>query len=205
MEVENIIFSEEIYLSLWIYVWPLLLWFVSVFLIAYLKKKAKNLATKEDYELLLVHIKRTTEETEGIKVELAKTNWLHQQNWSLKKEYYSGFLEALYSLQLSLSCRLDYYIEPGSVFRDNEISENECFKKQSRIGSDQLKKIQLLRGPAAIVISKRAIEALDDVYAVDWQASNFSVFNKEYLDELNASVESAYQVILEESRLELLQ
>lgn len=205
-EIENIIrrvVSEGWQFPWWVYLGILLGSIAGGFLGAYLKKKAENLATKEDYESLLAQVKKTTEETEGIKTELAKGSWLHQQSWLLKEKYYSGLLESLYNLKLSLSARLDHYMEPGSEYRDSEINESEHFKKQSRIGIEALNKIQLLHGPAEMVISKRAIEALNNFYGIDWNAGNFSACNKEYLDDVYASAEKAYKVILEEARLEL--
>jgi hypothetical protein len=207
-ELENIVqrvVSEGVQFPWWVYLWIVLAPLAGGFLGAYLKKKAENLATKEDYESLLAQVKKTTEETEGIKTELAKGSWLHQQSWILKEKYYSGLLESLYNLKLSLSARLDHYMEPGSEYRDSEINESEHFKKQSHIGMEALNKIQLLHGPAEMIISKRAIEALDEFYSVDWNAGNFSVCNKEYLNEVHVLVKRAYKVILEEARLELRQ
>jgi hypothetical protein len=202
--VQKVVF-EGIQFPWLVYLWILIAPLAGGFFGAYLKKKAENLATKEDYKSLVTQIKKTTEETESIKIELAKGSWLHQQSWLLKDKYYSGLLESLYNLKLSLSARLDHYMEPGSEYRDSEINESEYFKKQSQIGIDALNKIQLLHGPAEMVISRRAIEALDNFYGVDWNAGNFSVCNKEYLDEVYASAEEAHKVILEEARLELRQ
>lgn len=207
-ELENIIqrvLSEGGQFTWWVYFGILIASIAGGFFGTYIKKKAENLATKEDYEALLAQVKKTTEETEGIKIELAKGSWLHQQSWLLKEKYYSGLLESLYNLKLSLSARLDHYMEPGSEYRDNEIIESDHFKKQSRIGIEALNKIHILHGPAEMVISTRAIEALNDFYGVDWNAWNFSACNKEYLDEVHASVEETYKVIIEEARLELRQ
>jgi hypothetical protein len=207
-EIENIVqrvVSEGVQFPWWVYLWLLLAPLAGGFLGSYLKKKAENLATKEDYESLLYQAKKTTKETEGIKTELAKGGWLHQQSWLLKEKYYSGLLESLYNLKLSLSARLDHYMEPGSEHQDSEINNSENFKKQTQIGMEELSKIQLLHGPAEMIISKRAIEALVNFYGIDWDAGNFSVCNKEYLDKVYASAEEAYKVILEEARMELRQ
>ncbi len=205
-EIENIVqrvIAEGVQFPWWVYLWIVLAPFVGGFFGAYLKKKAENLAAKENYESLLAQVKKTTEETESIKNELAKGSWLHQQSWILKEKYYSGLLESLYNLKLSLSERLDHYMEPGSEYRDSEINESEHFKKQSQTGMEALSKIQLLHGPAEIIISERAIKALDQFYSVDWSAGNFSACNREYLEEVYASAEEVYKIILEEARLEL--
>lgn len=170
---------------------------------SYLKKKAANLATKEDYESLLEQLRKTTKETEGIKIELAKGNWLHQQSWILKEKYYSGLLEALYNFQSSLSARLGWYEHPGSEYRDEEIEKKEHYINQSRIGSEAYNKIQQLHGPAEMVISQRAIEALENFYSLEWHGSNSSVCNKDYLMGTHALVEETRRIILEEARSEL--
>ena len=205
-EIESIIqraISEGLQFPWWLYIVAVVAPFVGAYFGTYFKKKAENLATKEDYESLLVQLKKTTAETEGIKVELAKGTWLHQQRWNLKEKYYSGLLDALYTLKLSFSVRLDRYIEQGSEYRDNEIMKSEYFKSQLKIGTEALDRIQQLHGPAQMVISKRAIEALERFYSSDWNASNFSACNKEYLDEVYESVEEAHKIMLEEARSEL--
>ncbi len=62
-----------------------------------------------------------------------------------------------------------------------------------------------MHGSAEMVISGRAIEALEKFYSVDWNVGNFSACNKEYLEEVYASAEDTYKVIPEEARLGLRQ
>ncbi len=128
------VIDDKFYLPLWVYfLCALIIPFLGSFFGSYFKKKAENVATKEDFEELLVQLKKTTSETEKIRVDLAKGNWLHQQSWSLKEKYYSGLLEALNSLKMSLLNRLDHYMEPGSEYLDSDINENEHFKNQEKI------------------------------------------------------------------------
>ena len=206
-KIEEIIrraISEGMLFPWWSYFLVVIATFVGGFLGAYFKRKGENLATKEDYKSLLEQVKKTTSETESIKINLAQGNWLHQQSWYLKEKYYTGLLEALYNLKLSLSARLDHYIEPDSQYRDAQINENPHFTKQINIGVEALQKLQQLLGPAEMVVSDRTIQALKDFYSTDWHASNFSACNKEYLDDVYASVEEAHKTVLEEARLELI-
>lgn len=177
--------------------------FIGGFLGAYAKKKGESLATKEDFDSLLEQLKKTTATTEGIKADMAKGSWLHQQEWHLKEKYYSGVLDALYRFKQSLSARLDHYIEPGSEHHDATINESEHFKRQGRLGSEALQDLQRLHGPAEIVISARAIEALEKFYSADWHASNFSACNEEYLGDVYRSADDAHRIILGEARSEL--
>ena len=189
--------------SWWSYLIALVLPFVGGYLGAYAKKKGEDLATKESFDSLLEQVQKTTATTEGIKAELAKGSWLHQQEWYLKEKYYSGVLDALYRFKRSLSAQLDHYMEPGSEHHDATINEREHFKRQDKLGNEALQDLQRLHGPAEIVISKRAIEALETFYSADWHASNFSVCNKEYLSDVYRSAKEAHRVILEEARAEL--
>ena len=136
-------------------------------------------------------------------MELAKGSWLHQQSWYLKEKYYSGLLENLYKLRLSISDRLDYYMVPGSEYHDEQVNKSEHYKKQTEIGIESLQNIQRLHGPAEMVITKKAIEALMQFYSADWHAGNFSACNKEYLDDAHQSVNDVYQTVLQEAQSEL--
>ncbi len=187
----------------WQYLIAAIITFVGAFLGSYLKKRAENLATKNDFDSLLIQVKKTTTETEGIKVELAKGTWLHQQRWNLKEKYYSGLLNALFILKQSLIDRLDYYIEPGSEYKDNEISKSDQFKALGELGYTAVKKIKELHSPAEIVISDRAIEALEMFYNEKWEASEFSACNNDYLKDMYQSVKKVHKIMLEEARLEL--
>lgn len=187
----------------WSYLIALVVPFIGGYLGAYAKKKGESLATKEDFDSLLEQVKKTTATTEGIKAEMAKGSWLHQQEWHLKEKYYSGVIDALYRFKQSLSARLDHYIEPGSEHHDATINQSEHFKHQGKLGSEALQDLQRLHGPAEIVISARAIDALKKFYSADWHASNFSVCNEEYLSDVHRSAKEAHQVILEEARAEL--
>ena len=205
-QIEQIIrkvINDGIQFPWWLYLLAVIATIVSGFLGAYFQRKGENLATKEDFESLLEQVKKTTTATENIKIDLAKGNWLHQRRWYLKEKYYSGLLAALYKLKYSLSDRLDHYMEPGSEYRDGQINESSHYKNQIKIGFEALQEMQKLHGPAEMVVSDRAIQALNKFYSADWHARNFSVCNKEYLDEAYASAEKTHKAVLEEGRSEL--
>lgn len=75
------IMNQSLPFPWWSYLLALIVPFFGGFLCAYLKKKGESLATKEDFDSLLEQLKETTTTTttEGIKTELAKGSWLHQQ------------------------------------------------------------------------------------------------------------------------------
>jgi len=187
----------------WLYLSAILTTFVGGFLGAYIKRKGEDKAANENYDSLLRQIKKTTAETESIKLELAKGSWLHQQSWHLKEKYYSGLLEAMYKLRHSVSVRLDYYMESGSEHDDARINESDHYRKLAKNGAEAIQKIQELNGPAEMVISNRSIDALNRFYSADWHAENFSICNKEYLTKVFTSVDEAYRLILEEAQIAL--
>lgn len=195
--------KEGLLFPWWLYLSAITMPFIGGFLGAYLKRKGENLATKEDYDSLLVQVKLTTTATESIKNDLAKGSWLHQQSWYLKEKYYSGLLKELYMLRASLLARLDHYMKPGTEHHDDQIIKNTHYKNQTKIGSKALQKIHVIHGPAEMAISDRAIIALNNFYSADWHAGNFSTFNKEYLDDVYTSADETYKVILEEAQSEL--
>lgn len=187
----------------WAYLLALVLPLLGGFLGAYAKKKGEAFATKEDFDALLNQVKATTIATESVKVELATGGWVHQQEWHLKEKYYSGLLDALYRLKQSVAARLDHYMEPGSEYRDQEVGQSEHFKRQLVLSGNAFDDLHRLHGPAEMVLSVRAVAVLEKFYGAEWNAENFSVCNKEYLDEVYEAVKEAHRVVLEEARAEL--
>ncbi len=187
--------------------WPYLLFLVIFilggFLGAYLKKMGENSAANKNYTEILDQIRKTTDTTESIKLDLAQLSWVRQKNWELKEKYYTSLLEGLYKFKESLSSRLDHYIQSGSEYHDESTHKNEHFIHHSNEGHKVYQDILRLHGPSEIVISRRAVEALNELYKVDWNASNFGSCTNEYLTETYKAACAAYDVVLEEARVEL--
>jgi len=59
---------------------------IGAYIGAYLKKKGENLATKEDFEKLLVAQKATTEATKSIEARISKEVWDRKREWEFKRE-----------------------------------------------------------------------------------------------------------------------
>ena len=172
------------------------------YLPSYVRKKGENFATKEDFKSILEQVKKTTTITENIKKDLAEISWINQQKWFLKEKYYSKLLESLYLLKKSLNERLDFYNLPGSE-HDSTISEDKFFILQREIGREAIDKIFLLHGPAEIVLSEKAIKALEKFYKESWLANEHAFNNEDYLRDMLDTVCNTYDLILNEARLEL--
>lgn len=174
------------------------------FLSYYMKKKGEHLATKEDFEELLSQIRKTTHETESIKVELSRGSWVNQQQWILRERYYVGLLENLYALKNSIESLKEWYLEPGSEYLDAEFEKKEGFQNLLRNTHKAFNAIKELHGPAEIVISTKAIEALTEFYSEYWSASEFSMCNSEWLGKAYECVQEAHNVVLREAKLQLV-
>jgi hypothetical protein len=175
---------------------------LKVFLPGYLSEKGKNLATREDFHTLLEQLKKTTKETESIKVELSSRHWLNQQQWSIREKRYTDLLSNLTRLKLSLQDRNNYYMEPGSE-HDSSLSENEHFNELSRIGYESLRAIREQIGPASVFLSDKTIEALEELVREHWNAAEFSVCTADYVSSALNLVDAASSAVLAEARNEL--
>lgn len=176
--------------------------FVKLFLPDYLGEKAKNLATREDFNMLLEQLKRATEETERIKAKLSSRHWLSQQQWSIRDRHYAGLLASITQLRLSLEDRNDHFAEPGSE-HDSSFDENEYFTQLSRQGHEAYLKLREQIGPASVFLSDKTIEALENLISEHWHTSVDAVSTAEYVSTFLQIVNVAYSSVLTEAQHEL--
>ena len=175
---------------------------LKLFLPGYLSEKGKNLATREDFHTLLEQLKKTTQETESIKVELSTRHWLNQQQWSIREKRYAHLLSNLTKLRLSLQDRNNYFMEPGSEHNES-LSESERFKELSRVGYESLRSIREQIGPASVFLSDKTIEALEELVREHWSVAEFSSCTADYVSSALDLVDAAYSAVLAEARNEL--
>lgn len=172
------------------------------FVPGYLSEKGKNLATREDFAILLDQVKQTTKETAIIKTELLSRNWVNQQHWSFREKYYMGILEHLTILQSTLLDRKDYYLEPGSEHNDKP-TDTEHFRELTLRGSESYRTIRELVGPASVFLSDKSTSALRKLISEHWNVAYFSSCTAEYLDSSLKLVDAAYSAVLEEAQNDL--
>lgn len=180
----------------------ILLLLLKWFLPAYLNAKGRNFATREDFNKLLEQVKRTTEETESIKSELARRHWLNQQQWIIRESHYTDLLSDLTKLRLSLEDRSNYYMEPGSE-RDAGRTENQHFRELCRVGQESLGAVREQIGPASVFLSDKTIAALETLVHEHWNVAEFSVCTADYISSALQLVDTAYSAVLSEARAEL--
>ena len=178
----------------WAYVVPSVIAFAGAYLGSYMKRKAENLATKEDFDDLLVQVKRTTAETENIKAEISRVSWVDQQRWNLKRELYLELLDSIYSEKEALFKLADEQTRPTPTevgileLREKFISEN----RQQSLSA--IKRITKVRGVAGVLLTDEAQQALDEL-ALAWYRTIDGDPDDFYTDRRNAA-DKAYKIVL---------
>ena len=178
----------------WAYLISFAIAFVGAYFGSYMKRKAENLATKEDFNDLLVQVRRTTEETEKIKAEISRVSWVDQQRWNLKRELYLELLDSIYSEREALFKLDDEQARPLPtenevlVLREKFIVDN---REQSLAA---IKRISKVRGIAGVLLTDEAQQALDEL-ALAWHQTIDGDPKNFYTDRRNAA-DKAYKVVL---------
>jgi hypothetical protein len=186
--------KEGVAFPWWAYLLAFVVAFAGSYFGAYAKRKAENLATKEDFDALLDQVKKTTKETEQIKMDISRVSWVDQQRWTLKRELYMELLDSLYSekeavFKLSDEEKRDVPKEPELVaLRDSFIRENRA---QSLAA---IKRISKVRGVAGVLLTEDAQKALDEIAFV-WYDSIEGKPEEFYAKRL-AAVDKAYAIVL---------
>jgi hypothetical protein len=175
---------------------------IGAYMGAYIRRKAEQRATQENFENIRNQLRKTTQDTEEIKTALLRRNWLTQQQWSIRERHYMSLLQHLGRLKMSLSDRSSYFIEPGSEHNE-KLTENEYFQSLSRAGHESYQAIRELIGPASVFLSSKAIASLEQLVHGHWHAAEFSICTAEYVSGSLTLVDCAYQAVLAEAKNEL--
>lgn len=193
---------EGLYFPWWSYMLAFLLSMVGAYYGSYIKRKAEDRATQENFDKLREQLRITTQDTEEIKITLSRNIWLNQQHWAIREQHYMSLLTHLTKLKLSLQDRDSYYMEPGSEY-DSSRSEGEHFQELARVGHESYQAIRELIGPASVFLSDKAIESLEQLVHDHWSVAEFSVCTAEYVSEAFELVNIAQLAVLAEARNEL--
>lgn len=186
----------------WSYIGAFLASLGGAYLGSYLKRKAEDRATQENFNNLRAQLRKTTQDTEEIKATLLRKSWLTQQQWAVREQHYMNLLLHLRRLQLSLEARSLCYMEPGSE-HDEVIPESEHYQYLARAFSESHQAIRELIGPASIFLSDKSIKALKLMEEELWAAHEFSGCAAEYVEKSLGLVEAAQAAVLSEAKNEL--
>jgi hypothetical protein len=129
----------------------------------------------------------------------ARGRWLDERRWNVREKYYLELVSALTKWNFTLQDRSAYYIEPGSESRDAEIASSEDFRKLSQEGTEALRALRDLAGPAALFLSDKTIHALQQLRRDHWNVGYSSGCNDEYLTGA-IKLADAQTAVLEEAR-----
>jgi hypothetical protein len=188
----------------WSYMLAFLLSMAGAYFGSYVKRKAEDRATQENFDKLREQLRKTTQDTEEIKTTLSRKSWLTQQQWAIREQHYMSLLKHLTKLKLSLQDRASHYIGPGSE-HDKSRSKGKHFQDLTQVGHESYQAIRELIGPASVFLSGRAIESLEQLVRDHWSVAEFSVCTADYVSQALKLVEAAQSAVLAEARNELTQ
>lgn len=175
--------------------------FVKSWISTYLKKKAENFATKEDFKEILELERITTREIESIKRQIATGAWIDQRRWDLKRELYSKLLEVFHELRKTTANVATTY----SLAQDKDFIERnkEFYDGQKKKQLELLDEAGRLTAVAALIVDEEAINAVE---AFRQEASVLDVKSDpyRYMMGLCDSADRVYRLLLKEARQDLL-
>jgi hypothetical protein len=176
-------------------------WLVKSWIPKYLKKKAENFATKEDFKEILELEKITTREIESIKGQISTGAWIDQRRWDLKRELYSKLLEVFHELRKTTANVATTY-SPG---QDKEFIERnkEFYDGQKKKQHELLDEAGRLTAVAALIVDEKAIKAVE---VFRQEASVLGAENDpyRYMMGLCDNADRVYRLLLKEARQDLL-
>lgn len=126
----------------------------------YLREKGKNLATKEDIQVL-------TRKTEEIRTELSGGLWLEQRRWDMKRELYSVLLEGFddldYNLAVMAGARKDAATATAAGDQSRSVQFDELYETAREQAKIATRSIRRARAVGALFLSEPAQSALTDM------------------------------------------
>ncbi|WP_153130494.1 hypothetical protein [Dechloromonas hortensis] len=185
----------------WAYFVAFVIPFVGSYFGSYAKRKAENLATKEDFDELLSQVKKTTEETEKIKTDISRVSWVDQQRWTLKRELYMELLDSLYSEKEAIFKLSDEEKQPVPTESDILVLREKFIEENRTQSLAAIKRISKARGVAGVLLTDEAQKALDEI-ALAWYQSIEGKPEDFYARRL-AAADKAYSVVLQSATIDL--
>jgi len=186
---------------------------IGAYLGAYLRRRGENLATREDFDLILKQLSLQTQEVEGIKSEIARAGWVHQRRWELARDLYLDLLKTLEELRQK-GRWLQHAV--GDYWNPNPDAENHVKVFASHMEQrGTVERLLAAKALSGIVLSNQVVYALDrlsDEYNLaleriltDPDPAALTAFLRENLDNLLRSTDEVYQIVLRESQHDLLE
>ncbi|HLP97782.1 MAG TPA: hypothetical protein VK149_05005 [Sideroxyarcus sp.] len=176
---------------------------LGAYLASYLAKKGESRAARENFEILRTQLQTTTRDTEEIKKILSGEIWRDQRHWTAREQYYSNLLTQLHLFRIALDNLSEYYLEPGSEHTPDH-KQSERFRTLLASGYEARCEVQRLLGPAALFLSRTAVQALNEFEVQHWDLQNFgSSCTADYVHSAQELATKAYEQVLQEARKHL--
>lgn len=179
---------------------------LGAFLGSYLKRKGEHLATRDDFDELLLQIKAQTKVTEEIKQELSGKLWIAQKQWELKREIYKSVLEVIDETRSAMK-KVDYKwgpvpfgASPDEAARLQENRQDSVEDARVRI-SRATRKLHHTAVFSQVVLSEEAIQTLMNL--LDMLEEEGDADLDDYLPAWIRETDQVYRTLIDEARHEL--
>lgn len=124
--------------------------------------------------------------------------------WSEREKYYYGLLDALGKWKDSVTDRKDYYMEPGSEYRDATITVIPRFKALTTREAEAFNSLRDQLNVARIFLSEKSVTLLDGLLSDHWLICEMDALcTKDYLEKTEEVVSNAYSSLLLDAKLDL--
>lgn len=159
--------SREIGVASW--AWIVILLIGSIFgayFGSYLRKRAENLAMRDDVETILLQLRKTTEATEEIKQQISGDAWVVQRHWSSKEKYLIDLLSALSTIEFLMKhvvecIKIAATPEGARIMNSEEMLVQR--RKDMSILREEIYKLLPAYGAAQIYLSSSMFESIERI------------------------------------------
>jgi len=122
--------------------------------------------------------------------------------WSARQSYYIDILKNLGIWKNSLGDRLDYYLEPGSMYHPDP--KGEHFTGLATKGHGAYLAIKDKMPEARLFLSEASMKVLDHLVSEYWSITEIEVSSTaEYLERAFEEVKAAYEKLLAHAKNDL--
>jgi hypothetical protein len=127
-----------------------------------------------------------------------------QAKWTEREKYYYELLAALGKWKNSLADRLDYYMEPGSEYRDDAITVLPGFITLSAKGSEAAAVVRDQLPVARLFLDEKTVSMLDEMASEHWLISEMdAVCTQDYLEKTKKLVANTYVAVFTVAKKDL--
>jgi hypothetical protein len=125
-------------------------------------------------------------------------------SWTEREKYYYELLAALGKWKNSLADRLDYYVEPGSDYRDASITVMPGFQSLNAKGNEASAAVRDQLPVARLFLAEKTATILDEMLSDHWLISEMdAVCNQDYLEKNIKIVNSTYDAVFAAAKKDL--